>query len=102
MPVAAISVLWMLLMGFVFLFPTLPHTDVSDMNYTVAVFGGTVFLSLVWYYFPKYGGVHWFTGPVSNVHSLQADGYSEALGGKGGEDFIAAKRQVKPVEEKSG
>ena len=55
-------------MGFIFLFPTLPHTDVSDMNYTVAVFGGTAFLSLVWYYFPKYGGVHWFRGPVNNVH----------------------------------
>jgi hypothetical protein len=24
-------------------------------------------LSLLWYYFPKYGGVHWFTGPVSNI-----------------------------------
>lgn len=24
-------------------------------------------LSIFWYYFPKYGGVYWFTGPVKNV-----------------------------------
>lgn len=70
MPVAAISVLWMSFMGIVFLFPTLPQTDVADMNYTVVVMGGTLLLSLVWYYFPKYGGVHWFTGPVRNIDSI--------------------------------
>ena len=37
------------------------------MNYSVAVLGGVFVLSLIWYYFPIYGGVHWFTGPVSNV-----------------------------------
>lgn len=37
------------------------------MNYTIVVLGGILVLSLVWYYFPVYGGVHWFTGPVPNV-----------------------------------
>ena len=37
------------------------------MNYTVVVLGGVLMSSLVWYYFPVYGGVHWFTGPVPNV-----------------------------------
>lgn len=40
------------------------------MNYTVVVLGGVLVFSLVWYYFPVYGGVHWFKGPVPNV-----DGY---------------------------
>ena len=40
------------------------------MNYTVVVLGGAFILSLVWYYFPVYGGVHWFKGPVPTV-----DGY---------------------------
>jgi hypothetical protein len=40
------------------------------MNYTVVVLGGAFILSLVWYYFPVYGGVHWFEGPVPTV-----DGY---------------------------
>jgi len=26
-------------------------------------------LSLIYYYFPKYGGVYWFTGPVANIKS---------------------------------
>ena len=31
------------------------------------VLGGVMVLSLVWYYFPVYGGVHWFTGPIPTV-----------------------------------
>ena len=31
-------------------------------------------LSLVWYYFPKYGGVHWFTGPIPTVERQVAPG----------------------------
>ena len=57
----------MLFMGVVFLFPTTPAPSTPDMNYTVvALFGtGTLFLSLVWCYFPRYSGVHWFTGPIA-------------------------------------
>ncbi|GBE87110.1 Uncharacterized amino-acid permease [Sparassis crispa] len=66
-PVAFISVMWMLFMGIVFLFPTSPQANTQDMNYAVVVLGGTLILSLVWYYFPKYGGVHWFTGPVPTI-----------------------------------
>lgn len=54
-------------MSVVFLFPTSPAPGVNGMNYTVVVLFGTLFLSLVWYYFPVYGGVHWFTGPVATV-----------------------------------
>jgi len=66
-PVAALSVLFMVFMTIVFLFPATPQTTVQEMNYTVVVLGGVLLLSLVWYYFPVYGGVHWFTGPVANV-----------------------------------
>ncbi|KAI0744734.1 APC amino acid permease [Earliella scabrosa] len=66
-PCAAISILWMAFMGTVFLFPTSPGPAVADMNYTVVVLGGVLVLSLIWYYFPKYGGVHWFTGPVPTI-----------------------------------
>jgi len=66
-PVAVIAVLFMVFMTIVFLFPTTPQTSVQEMNYTVVVLGGVLLLSLVWYYFPVYGGVHWFTGPVANV-----------------------------------
>ena len=29
-------------------------------------------LSLVWYYFPVYGGVHWFTGPIPTIDKTAA------------------------------
>ena len=82
-PVSVVAVIFMIFMGIVFLFPTTPQTSVQEMNYTVAVLGGVILLSLVWYYFPKYGGVHWFTGPVSNVEnplpSLKDDSDSEKV-----------------------
>ncbi|EJF60127.1 APC amino acid permease [Dichomitus squalens LYAD-421 SS1] len=74
LPVAVIAVLWMTFMGTVFLFPTTPGPAVADMNYTVVVLGGVLFLSLVWYYFPVYGGVHWFTGPVRTVSKDTPEG----------------------------
>ncbi|GJE88959.1 amino acid transporter [Phanerochaete sordida] len=67
LPVAVTSVLWMGFMSVVFLFPTTPTTDTEDMNYTVVVLFGTLFLSLLWYYCPVYGGVHWFRGPVPTI-----------------------------------
>lgn len=57
----------MLFLGIVFLFPETPEITAGDMNYTVVVLGGILGLSLVWYYFPKYGGRHWFTGPVRTI-----------------------------------
>lgn len=70
---AVISVTWMAFMGIVFLFPATPTAEVGDMNYTVVVLGGVLTLSLVYYYFPKYGGKNWFTGPVPTIH---VPGYS--------------------------
>lgn len=68
-PVAVLAVLFMVFMTIVFLFPTTPQTSVQEMNYTVVVLGGVLLLSVVWYYFPIYGGVNWFTGPVANVNT---------------------------------
>lgn len=57
----------MTFMIIIFFFPTTPQTNIPNMNYTVVVLGGVLLLALAWYYFPVYGGVHWFTGPVPNV-----------------------------------
>lgn len=73
LPIAIIAVAFMMFMNVVFFFPTTPQTDVTDMNYTVVVLGGVLILSLMWYYCPVYGGVHWFTGPVANVDNMPAD-----------------------------
>ena len=61
----------MIFMSIVFMFPNSPTTTTQDMNYTVDVLGGVMLLSVVWYFFPKYGGVYWFTGPVPNILGLE-------------------------------
>jgi len=67
----------MAFMEIVFLFPSSPQTTVTDMNYTAVVFGGVMILSLVYYYFPKYGGVHWFKGPVPNIEPARDESLEE-------------------------
>jgi hypothetical protein len=75
----------------VFFFPTTPQTSTLDMNYTVVVLGGSLVLSLVWYYFPVYGGVHWFTGPVPNVNAAE---------GASGDSSSVDRQVVTVVDEK--
>lgn len=57
----------MIFMIIVFLFPAEPNPTAQGMNYTIVVMGGTIILSLGYYFFPVYGGRHWFTGPVETV-----------------------------------
>ncbi|TFK55154.1 amino acid transporter [Heliocybe sulcata] len=66
-PVATIAVSWMAFCFVIFMFPTDPNPPFQDMNYGIVVLGGTLFLCLVYYYFPRYGGVHWFQGPIRNI-----------------------------------
>ncbi|KAK7459658.1 hypothetical protein VKT23_009640 [Stygiomarasmius scandens] len=66
-PVAFVASTYMIFMIIVFLFPAAPSPASESMNYTVVVVGGTVFLSLGYYFFPRYGGIHWFTGPVHTI-----------------------------------
>ncbi|KAF5323197.1 hypothetical protein D9758_016727 [Tetrapyrgos nigripes] len=87
LPVAIVAVVFMLFLGIVFFFPTSPQTDVQDMNYTIVVLGGVMILSLVWYYFPKYGGVHWFKGPVATI-----EGFDDS-------SVLKKRRQGKVVDE---
>ncbi|KAL0954677.1 hypothetical protein HGRIS_003626 [Hohenbuehelia grisea] len=67
--VGTVAVTWMTFMAFVLLFPATPGPTADTMNYTVVVLGGILSLSVIYYFFPRYGGVHWFKGPVSTVES---------------------------------
>ncbi|KAE9388079.1 amino acid transporter [Gymnopus androsaceus JB14] len=65
LPISIAAVLFMFLMSIVLLFPAEPGVpSPATMNYTVLVMGGVTVLSTVYYYFPVYGGIHWFKGPV--------------------------------------
>ncbi|KAJ3557764.1 hypothetical protein NM688_g1294 [Phlebia brevispora] len=66
-PVTAIAALWNMFAIVVVIFPTTPKPTSNTMNYTVVVGGGWIGLCILYYYLPKYGGVHWFKGPAANV-----------------------------------
>jgi len=66
-PIAAIAVTFMSVMLVVLCFPNSPDPEAVTMNYTSVVLGGWMLFAAAWYYFPVYGGVHWFQGPSSNV-----------------------------------
>ncbi|KAJ6594170.1 amino acid/polyamine transporter I [Mycena capillaripes] len=66
-PVAFVASAYMIFMIVVFMFPAIPDPTSHSMNYTVVVLGGTLALSLGYYFFPKYGGMYWFTGPVETI-----------------------------------
>ncbi|PCH35537.1 APC amino acid permease [Wolfiporia cocos MD-104 SS10] len=72
--VAIIAVLWMVFAITILVFPSSPGPTSSDMNYTIAVLGGWLFLCLAYYYFPVIGGINWFHGPIGNISS----GYGDA------------------------
>lgn len=84
----------MTFMSIVFLFPTIPDTDVEGMNFTVVVLGGTLLLSLVYYYFPRYGGKHWFTGPIPTIERTRPSSETDTVADK---DKTDTNYQVTPV-----
>ncbi|KAJ3485620.1 hypothetical protein NLI96_g4821 [Meripilus lineatus] len=65
--VTAVAVVWMAFSSVILCFPENPGPPASEMNYTVLVVGGWVCLCLLYYWFPVYGGMYWFKGPVANV-----------------------------------
>ncbi|THV04571.1 amino acid transporter [Dendrothele bispora CBS 962.96] len=71
--VAFVASAYMIFMIIVLLFPAAPSPSAEDMNYTVVVVGGTILLSLGYYFFPKYGGMYWFTGPVHTIKDVKEE-----------------------------
>ncbi|KAA1473610.1 amino acid transporter [Dentipellis sp. KUC8613] len=72
LPVAVVAVAWMSFILVIFFFPTTRAPTAASMNYTVVVWGGVIILSLLYFYFPKYGGRYWFTGPVRTLVDADA------------------------------
>ncbi|THH32399.1 hypothetical protein EUX98_g1788 [Antrodiella citrinella] len=66
-PIGFTSILFMILVMVILIFPSNPNPSASTMNYTVLVIGGWIGMCLCYYYLPVYGGVHWFRGPVANI-----------------------------------
>ncbi|EJD04784.1 amino acid transporter [Fomitiporia mediterranea MF3/22] len=98
LPCAIIAVLWMAFTSLVLLFPTNPApVNAGDMNYSVVVLGGVMFFSIMYYYFPKYGGVYWFKGPIRTIRDLDSAGRRADMG-----QFDEAKDVGDSEEKKEG
>jgi amino acid transporter len=82
------SVLWMTFIFILLLFPSFPDPDKDQMNYAVAVLGFVFVFCLVYYYFPKYGGKTFFTGPIRTIDEVL--GVEEVVDKAVGEDRAAA------------
>ncbi|KAJ7908720.1 amino acid/polyamine transporter I [Mycena leptocephala] len=95
-PISIFSLVWMVFMMIVFMFPATPIISSVSMNYTSACLGAWVLLSLVGYYFPFYGlgGVHWFKGPVSNIDTERESTSSAASREKSGDSNNLEKPNI--------
>lgn len=67
---AGFSVLWMTFIFILLLFPSYSDPTPDEMNYAVVVLGFVLVFCLVYYYFPKYGGKTFFTGPVRTIDEV--------------------------------
>ncbi|EMD31992.1 hypothetical protein CERSUDRAFT_162457 [Gelatoporia subvermispora B] len=67
-PVGIISIIWMVFAITIFSFPASPDPSSTSMNWMVVVLGAWILLCSTYYYFPVYGGIHWFVGPKVNVN----------------------------------
>ncbi|KAJ6499039.1 amino acid/polyamine transporter I [Mycena sanguinolenta] len=73
-PVAFVASAYMIFMIIVFMFPAIPGPTSHSMNYTAVVLGGTLMLSLGYYFI---SGRHWFTGPVETIRDLDRSNVEE-------------------------
>ncbi|PBK92912.1 amino acid transporter [Armillaria gallica] len=77
LPVTAIAVAFMTFMTVVFMFPLTPSPGYKAgsfikplIQYVKTDFaGGVLILATIYFYFPKYGGINWFTGPISTIEA---------------------------------
>ena len=56
--------LWMAFSVVILIFPADIGPVAANMNYTIVVLRGWIILCVIYYYFPVWGGVNWFKGPV--------------------------------------
>ncbi|KAG9124625.1 GABA-specific high-affinity permease [Ceratobasidium sp. 392] len=76
-PIRVIAVLFITFMNIVFLFPANPAPEAADMNYAIVVVGGVMVGCMAWYWWPKYGAVHWFEGPRSTIEATSPQRFDD-------------------------
>ncbi|SPC67941.1 related to UGA4 - GABA permease - also involved in delta-aminolevulinate transport [Ustilago sp. UG-2017b] len=98
--VAWLSAIWLIFISIIVCMPSyVPVTAAADMNYACVVTAATFIFSTGWYYFPKYGGVHWFSGPKSNIDDEEVVAHEVAHQLQNEEDVKKAKTQQEELNQ---
>ena len=66
-PLAATATLWICFLFVVLLLPQLYPVTAETLNYTPICIGIISIVSLVGWWLPKFGGRHWFKGPIKTI-----------------------------------
>ncbi|OCT50865.1 Thiamine transporter thi9 [Cladophialophora carrionii] len=67
LPLAIVASAYILFLFAVLLLPQLYPVDADTLNYAPICIGIITIISLVGWFFPKWGGRHWFVGPVKTI-----------------------------------
>ncbi|KAK5055977.1 hypothetical protein LTR84_012527 [Exophiala bonariae] len=67
LPLAVIAALWILFLVAALVLPQLYPVDSQTLNYAPICIGIVSFVSIVGWFFPKWGGRHWFEGPIKTI-----------------------------------
>lgn len=80
---AVYSIVWMLFIIILLLFPSYQNPSIEEMNYALVVLGAILTFCIVYYWMPVIGGKTFFTGPIRTIdevinpdqHGLVAQNY---------------------------
>ena len=74
MPLAIIATLYILFLFSVLLLPQLYPVDSETLNYAPICIGIISIVSLVGWFFPRWGAMYWFKGPVKTITEQELRG----------------------------
>jgi len=97
-PVSWAAIVYMSFMICILCFPASPDPTAETMNYGSVVFVAVIVGALAYYFFPKYGARHWFTGPV---HTLQ-EGITPEMVAFVQNEYATADRERKDAHHHHG
>ena len=86
-PLGVVSTMWALFSVVVFCLPIEMPVDANNLNYAAMAFSGTCFISVLMYFFPKWGAYHWFKGPA---HTVDEDSLSANTKGSSSSEQAAS------------
>ena len=74
LPLSIIATVWIMFLFVVLLLPQLYPVDHNTLNYAPICIGIVSIVSLVGWFFPKWGAMNWFEGPIKTITEQELRG----------------------------